>query len=565
MVRDLYGTVREKMKIPYSLTDYEIEILREGKENPQVYMDYWFRPFGSVKGWQFDGNFTPAGAWQLEAAIASQSNVIISGGIGSGKTVGVGMAAAYFCGTVHPDFKFMNAAPTAYQAGQMHEEILKQAAGCPFEKLIWNRRYRPYPKIEIRFKVGPVLVSSLMEFMSVSDNARNIFTYEGDWINVEEAALLDNLDEVMLSLGTRLRGSYRGRARMGRLSLISNPWDNPYFWYIFDMCEGDPENYLSMYVSTKSNQNITPKQLDNIIKRIPIADRERFIEGKRPEGRGNFFNKAKISMCEDQYMGAIIEGKVENKVEGYRLQRDTGVGVSYFQTPYDKSRQYMIFGDLGTDSAPNRNSPVVGVFDVTLFPEIPASLAAFWWGNGEGSIRPFLKWLLRFAEEYRPLVTGVDSTGTQKYTAEITNSFLAGKDSKDMNWVGVGHELKLKEGFRITGMDFSGPKKTAYLRSAAFLVEAELLSWPSIVTGIRSQLGNYDPERDKPGKKGIPQDLVAMISMASYAIRRHFYVALPDEDQTDDENVVDGSADRALRLATNERSSRSSQRYGSRR
>lgn len=554
------------MRIPYPLTDQEIELAKVSKDDPNIWLKYWFKPYGDEPAFQLDRNMNPG--WQREVCLASQSNIIVSGGVGSGKTVGVGIMASYFAGMVYPDFKFLNAAPFSYQAGQMHAEILKQAANTPFEKLIWATRFKPYPNIVLKFAIGKTIITSTMEFMSVDKNAKNIFSYEGDWINIEEGGLLDNLEEVMISLGTRLRGSYRGRARMGRLSIISNPWDNPHFWYIFDMAQADPENYLSMTVSTRGNKNVTDKQLELILKRIPPEEHERFINGARPEGSGNFFNRLKVYECENPVSADWIQEQVTNKKEGYGLQRDPHVGVAYFEVPRIPKHQYMIFGDLGTDKAPDRNAPALMVFDVSGFPEEPAEMVGFWWGNGNGSIMPFFKQLLRFSQKFQPLAVGVDSTGTQKYSAEMMNTFIL---TGNLEWTGLFSANDDKVGsyglpkdFKVSGMDFSGTKKVAYLRSGAFLIEAVLFRWPRFLTGLRSQLANYDPLRDKNNEKGIPQDLVATLCMAAYAIRRYFYLDLPEEEAQKEARDADSRQRQAtfstLRASVHARSQRSASR-----
>ena len=199
------------MKIPASLTDQEIEILKRGRNDPNVVTNYFFRTHGSASGYLFDENFDPQGAWQKQFVMMRQRNGIVSGGVGTGKTTAIGMGAVWLALVTHPDFKFMNVAPTANQAWYMYEYIKKMSEGTPLERLIWSSPEKPYPKIEFKFKVYDTIVTSTLFFMSVDKNARNIFSFEGDWINIDEAAMIEDLEKVMVSLGSRLRGSYRGR------------------------------------------------------------------------------------------------------------------------------------------------------------------------------------------------------------------------------------------------------------------------------------------------------------------------------------------------------------------
>src|SRR5512146_1343447 len=200
------------MKTVPSLTDEEIEILRLGRENPSLITDYFFRKPGQEQGWVFDFNFDPEGAWQKTLHKAKQKRIMIIGGFGSGKTKGVAMSAAVWCMTT-TDFAFMNCAPKAWQSELMYRFLVDMARNTPFERLIWNSPKRPFPKIELRFWIHNILVVSSMEFMSVDKNASAILGWEGDWANIDEAGQLDNLEETITNLGSRMRGTVEGRAR----------------------------------------------------------------------------------------------------------------------------------------------------------------------------------------------------------------------------------------------------------------------------------------------------------------------------------------------------------------
>lgn len=509
-------------KEPYRLTDGEIQILREGANNPSLITNYFFRGKGSQEGFIFDKNFTEAGAWQEDVCMATQSDICVIGGFGSGKTLGVGMGAAVWCMTT-PFFKFLNVAPRAWQAKQMYEMMLTWAKGTPFENLIWNSPKRPYPTIVLRFMVDDTLIESTMEFMSADKDATGILSWEGDWINIEEAGLLDNLDEVITSVGSRLRGTIRGRTRLGRLSMISNSWFNPILWEQFDRAEDDPVNQLSIVVSTRDNKNVTAKQLERFLSRIPESEHKQFIDGLRPEGKGDYFSKEAVYACEDQLLGEGLEAAVEAGKPGFSLARTRETGIYHFETPYNPKRMYMVFGDPGIDAAPKRNAPVLLVFDVTDVPREPAALVAMWWGDGGGRITPFVDMLQYFNIQYNAIFSGVDSTSTQKHTAEMINlqSFtmeILGKTDDDIKTLS-----------NVTGMDFSGAKKAGYLVALRMFIENRMLVWPHIVEGLRQQLTNYSYAKDKR----IPQDLVAALSMAAWAIRIYFNVNFEAEDSED--------------------------------
>lgn len=505
------------------LTDQEVAILRASREDPDVFTNYFLRKPGAEHGWTLDYNFDPEGAWQKMVHHASQKRVVVIGGFGTGKTRGVAVSALIHAVTTR-DFAFLNAAPKAWQSELMYKFVISATQDTPFERLIYSAPKRPYPAIEIRFMIGPVMVTSTLEFMSVDKNATAILSWEGDWVNIDEAGLLDNLGETITNLGSRLRGSVNDRPRLGRLSMISNSWDNPELWYRYDLAAALPEDYLSITVSTKHNHNVTPDQLKMMLKDIPEEEHERFIHGARPEGRGNYFARNRIYACESSDFGTQIIDGVNGKIEGYSLGSVYGAGVVAYTIPCQEGHSYMLLGDPGTDAAPNRNSPVLMVWDVTDFPKQRASLAAFWWGAGHGSLTPFFSRLLRFMEIYNPLFTAVDNTGPQKNTAELMNTYIQSNrmnpDQRE-NWYG-GIDLGKILNPRIAGMDFSGAKKPAYLTAGRLMLEAELMVWPKFVVGMRSQLSNYDPEKDRVNEPKIPQDLVATFCMAAYAIRAWF-------------------------------------------
>lgn len=511
----------------YELTDDEVELLRLGRENPDYITDYFFRSKGSEQGWVFDYNFDPEGAWQKVVHHAEQRRIIVIGGFGSGKTRGVGISACTWALTV-PDFMFLNAAPKAWQSELMYKFILTASRGTPFEKLIYSSPKRPYPLIELRFIVLGKLMVSTLEFMSVEKNSNTILGWEGDWANIDEAGQLDDLSEIIRNLGSRMRGSINGRARLGRLSMVSNSWDNPDMWYRYDLASALPDDYLSLTVSSRHNHNITPDQLRLMLKDIPEDEHEQFIEGARPEGKGLYFNKEKIYACEDDNYGQYVIEAIKAKLPGFEIQTAKLAGVVYFKTPAVPGHEYIVLGDPGIGEAPNRNAPAILVWDITDFPKFKGGLVAAWWGNGHGSITPFIRQLLQFMADYNPTRTAVDSTGPQKNSNELLNLFLEGKrgDPKSiMEWIGVDISHVLKP--IILGMDFSGAKKPAYLNAGRMMIESGLLYWPKFFVGLRSQLANYDQEKDKTdGTSKIAQDLVATFCMSAFSIRDLFVYEL---------------------------------------
>lgn len=513
-----------KRRSIYQATEEEVEILLKGQEDPDYITGYFFRPSGSDKGWYFDENFTDDGAWQRTMHFASQSLLVLIGGIGSGKTLGIGMSACVW-GATTPDFKFLNVAQKEYQAAQMYDLIIERATDAPYSNLISSAVRRPHHKITLEFMIGKRTLHSTMEFMSVDRDATGIFSWRGDWINVEEAGLLDNLDEISRNLSTRLTGTTRsGRPYLGRFSFTSNPWETPHLWYLYDMAAADPDNCFSLIVSTRVNKNVTEKQLKDMLKHIPEDDRARFIDGSRPEGRGLYFNRQVVAACEDPLSGEMVKRAHDEGKEGFVYATQDKCGVVHYRIPKIKDHLYFVFGDPGSDNAPGRNSPVIMVWDVTDFPSSPMVLVAFWWGNGFGRISPFVDRLLELKEVYNAGFTGIDSTGPQKNFAELINIQNFDPDA-DLNAPGSSG---------ISGLDFSGARKPAYLVAARLTIEGKKIIWPKAIIGIGAQLANYDPLKDRAGQPKIPQDIVATMGMSCYATR-----VLMDADRTEEDVEAD--------------------------
>lgn len=511
----------------YELSEEEIEILRQGIEDPDILTNYFFRPRGAEKGWLFDENFVEEGKWQKKVHAAAQKRIVVIGGFGSGKTKGVALSACVWSITTK-DFKFMNCAPASWQSELMYKFIIEVLArDTVFGKMIYSSPKRPYPMIDIRFRIRGQLVRATMEFMSVDKNAKAILSWEGDWVNIDEAGLIDDLEGTIINLGSRMRGHVNGRPYLGRMSMCSNSWDNQEMWYRYDLAHDLPDDYLTLTVSSRHNKNITPEQLRLMLKDIPEDEHERYIDAARPEGRGHYFSKPRIYSCEDENYSQFILGNMNAGVEKFNIESSYGCGVTFFEIPRVADHVYMLLGDPGTGNAPNRNAPVLMVWDVTDFPRYKATMCGFYWGHGGESITPFYRQLFKFMSYYNPIGTYVDNTGPQKNTSEILNNYImsARHDATQaLEFLGESIDLSMVYNPFVQGMDFSGGRKPAYLIAGRLMLEAMLFSWPKFVTGMRSQLSNYDPERDNTSGTKIAQDLVATYCMSAFAVQSWFRI-----------------------------------------
>jgi len=512
----------------HTMTEAELEILAASVDNPNLFFDYFFRKRGQSRGWQLDHNFTEEGKWQEEMCMAEQSFIVAIMGIATGKSVGIVMSASYHA-MLTRNFKFLNVAKEGWQSKLMHKIILEHAKDTPFDDLIISSPTRPYPVIIISFMVGDQVFESSLEFMSIGEagDATNIFSWRGDWLNIEEAGRIDNLNEIVGNLATRLTGvTAEGRPLLARMSLISNPWDNIELWALYDMALADMEDGLVFNIDTKDNLNVTAKQVKLALKRIPEDQHDKFMTGKRPQGRGGFFATTDVEACESQELSDFIVSAMRLKMPGFIVEQNPVIGIWHFRTPPKPGHTYYVVGDPGTGAAPARNAPTIVVFDVTRAPRF-CPMVAMWWGNGYGKIMPFVGKLLEWVRYYAPLRAIVDNTGTQKNSAELINYDHV-----------YGQEMSIAG---IEGADFASTRKMSYLLSLQLSVESQHFMWPKFLyKSVSSQLKNYDYEKDKSTSSKLAQDIVSCLAMASIAIREKFRSG---DDESGEEESVDDTGD----------------------
>lgn len=509
----------------YNVTSAELDIIQSGLSSPEqldYFCGYWYNK-GDDNYFMFDRNFDPEYAWQKKIVFAQQTLIVGVMGIGSGKTLGVGMGA-YTWAMSTEGFKFMNGANWAWQSRIMKELIETQLVDTPAERFIENSVDTPFPKLTLGFKVGHSKYRSTMEFMSMDKQAAKIFSWRGDWINLDEAALIDQLDQALMNLSTRLTGrTARGREFLGRMSLMTNPWDNEsagHVYYFYDLAIDNPEECLSISVPTSANKNVTERQIKNSLKFIrDPEEQERLLEGLRPEGKGKYFSKGRVAGAADAYLSEFLEMKTQKGEQDYVLIKAPTLGAVEYQMPKTSDYTFLL-GDPGTNTFPARNAPCLAVVDASKLPESPAIVTAFWWGNGNRRIQPFIDKFYEYKEKYRPIFCGIDSTGPQSGMVQLMN----------LQKIWDGQPLRELWGqIPISGMDFSVGRKMNMLLSLRSMIEMGLLKWADIAKGIKMQMYSYDPLLDRGGEPKIAQDIVATLAMAAFVIRAYYNIGTKDE------------------------------------
>lgn len=496
----------------YELTKDDIRAIQLSSNDPNIFFAHFFHKDGLERPFQLDYKFDKDAAWQKSFCMAKEHFLVAIAGISTGKTLTVAMSAAYLSVKLR-SFRFMDITNEQGQADTMREFLLDQIKDTLFEKLVAEKPKTPISKIVIRFSVYGTEYKSELQFRNTGEkkDAKNIKSTRMDWINVDEADLVMELPQVVSTLVTRLTGNTaEGRPYLGRLSLTANPTDdNPALWEMRDRAEEDEDGRV-FNISTKDNKNTTDSQVKFAVSLLGDEDDvEMWMTGNKPKSTGKYFSSDSIDGCMSIQLQEQLDKCIQEGSAPYH--KDSRHGLLHWELPYEKEKQYMIFGDPGTKNAPKRDAPVLAVFNVTNAPII-APMDALWWGNGHGNIGPFNQKLMDFIAKYNPLVAGVDSTATQKQFAQVTSSTLI---------EGKGYSIS-----GLLPMDFSGGRKYAYLIALRLALELGMIQIPSGATGVATQLRRYDPEKDRGSSTKLPQDVVSAISMAAFWIRQEYRISI---------------------------------------
>jgi hypothetical protein len=320
----------------------------------------------------------------------------IANGIVTYNTSGVAVFALMCC-ALFPGFRFLNVAPTSEQAGFMLGEIEKWAGNTSFRKFIKESRganplwkEKPHPTVTIEVYEG---YPSLFICQTVGRDATGIQGGERDFINFDEAGLLENIEQAIPILVTRLRGTRStGDPRWTMLRWISNPSQNPELLALledYEKKQRETGNAIALRdVHSSVNIYLTQKQIKQQAEAMDSRMADRWHGGSMEAAFDT------IGIAE-----RLIEGcKDEDLDERVREvgQYDDGLGLQHYILPPKPEHDYMVVGDVGKStlrSMSSMNVPCVMVLDVTDFLEKPIEVAAMWWADGEGSYKTFVDWM----------------------------------------------------------------------------------------------------------------------------------------------------------------------------
>jgi hypothetical protein len=419
-------------------------------------------------------------------------NATFIAGIATGKTTAVAASYMIDCITT-PHFRALNTSVTAKQAELPFEMVQGWIeTNSKLEHLVENIQLRPYPTITFKNR-------SEWIFRTAGKDARFIRGLEFDRINYDEAGL-DMSGEAIKVLRGRLRGNRPdGTTRMVRLDVTTSPTDAPWLEERFNRGwkenpEFDGENFLSLRVSTYMNTKLTHQMIKLMEAEYSDDMIDVELKGLFPDYGLAMFPRSHIAGCTDQSLNDAAElalrpegGKAK---PGWVVDEHPRYGIVKFEMPFDPEGIYIMAGDPGTDSPPRRNAATVAVMDIR---EKPGKIVYFDWVDGRGSYNPFLFSYKYAIAKYRPVLRGMDTTGTQKAIDELAFENV---------------------GISVDGINFQRDKE-AMLNSLSQAVTNHEMRWP-VIKGLQRQMQSYSRENDKK----IPQDIVMTFAQLAF-LERH--------------------------------------------
>jgi hypothetical protein len=449
--------------------------------------------------------------WHKKAFHAPQPESTIVGGFGSGKTFYIALSLMALAAML-PGFQGYAVAPLMDQAMQTYRLIKQIGEDTPWMKR-WVTRTSEYRNPGFTLQ-NDFIGESKIGILSIESDPQKVLTLEGDVIFLDQAEKFQNLDEITRALGSRLRGTVRGRNRLGRLCYLANSSDNDEFWYRFDLAEVDPKTYFSLKISSSDNTALSKKDLTMMAKRVGGTEKDiaQHMDGERPEGQGEKFSKETIERATDESLNETMKYVLETRkilkdsdpllpwYSGFIVEEAARTGVFHWEMPPDhkSKRVYLTVGDPGMGIPPYRNAPCIMVWDITDFPKKPAVMRAFNWIFGNGNYWPFVNTYIDYVHRYHCKARNAfDATGTQKAFDQL---------------------IFEQEKLITTPMDMSGMNsKAASLNALLLFMQRGIMKMPRIA-GIRLQLSRY-----KLPDSQLAQDTVMVLAMTASYLREYYY------------------------------------------
>jgi len=442
--------------------------------------------------------------WHMTMWRAKQPVLVVQGGFGSSKTMGKALIMAVRAVTL-PGYRGFALAPVSVQSEEVHKVLSNLIEGTRFERFLIGNPLRPVPTL----KFGNDFVGeTTIECYPIKDNTKKIRTLTGDEAMVDQAEDLDAIDELIKDVGTRFRGEFRGRPRIGQITFLANSEDNAQLWDRFDEAETNPKGVWSYSPSTFENTYLTVKNLKDFEDSVGKDEmsRRRYMLGERPIGSGEHFNQETLTKCIDKGSDERMAYNLAIGTPGWVKLESPRTAVYRWERPYEAGSKYLVAADTGWSDPPERNAAVVAVWKIDDFPRRPAQMVAFHWVFGGHSPRPWMAVYTKYVFDYKAVgMNGYDATGP-----------------------GAGYDRMTDIGSLLPDpIQMGGQNKYIYLNLTKKLMAEGLLIIPHIVH-LFSQCAKYRIPDDK-----TRQDIVMMLLCTSAMLNPLYYVPTDEEEPND--------------------------------
>lgn len=439
--------------------------------------------------------------WQLELFHSKARVNTIVGGYGCGKTLG-GITSMLVDSITLPGYRGLVLAPNATQVGEIFEQAMSLMYETEYlKRFLVKAVEKPHPLIVFS---NDYVGESKIQFFPIGDakGVKKVLTLTVDEVLIDQSEQLFNIQEIVRVVGSRMRGTYRGRPRKGKMTFLANADDNPALWEQYDEAEKNPRRYFSLSPKTSDNPFITDQQLLDIMEDVG-GDKESIrvhMEGGRPITGGAHFSREALELLRSPILDAEMARLIESgKTTNYEYETANKVGVVSWRLPPVKGHRYLVVADPGYGNPPKRNAPVIGVWDYTDFPSTPARLIGFHWVYGNNSPWPWIEKYTSLVKLYNAETSNaIDDTGMQSFYTRVVSELSA---------------------VNATGMSLAGQYKFGYLNIAKSIMNRGLLQSPSI-SGVFTQLSRYEIE-----DKEMPQDIVMMFLIAVGWLESQFFIS----------------------------------------
>lgn len=457
--------------------------------------------------------------WFMQAIEAQPDIFVAEGGTGSAKTASVGVLAMTLC-AIYPGFDFVNVAPTSKQANDMLREVSKWTTGAEFERFIVkprgtsNRLYKQDQGVYVLVIDCGLGTYSTFRTFTLGENAGDIsLGDECDWVNVDEAGLLQGINDTIPKLISRVRGTRRnGMPRHSRpcLSFLSNPHNNPSFDRLKNRAEEQMQELteeLHWYYANPSeddNVYVTERQKKMHRGMMTKAQQDRWLKGQDTMfDAEDIISRKLMNLCYDEEMDRDIARAAK---KGLAFQEIERMGITHYELPRRSDRLYAVMGDPGTGnlvSIDTQNVPVCTVWDVTDFPRAPVEVVALRIFDGGGRWEPWVEQMKHWIYFYQTTGGAYDATSAQS----------------------VLSEYPLQKFPDLIPVSLSGNNKAVGKTFFILMAGRKLFRWP-YVERLWHEARSY--RETGIGVNKLPDDILSAFFVGCYYLRALHYAELPD-------------------------------------